>query len=483
MKGVTAGIISLLNPALNIPTAPTGFLMSAVYKLYRFCSVIANWTWGILRPIVLFLDPIFREDTRKECFTILGLAGSIIPAVYNAGAKRTRGILIADMTKYFFPLYGIVMLQNFVLSITGQFVENLENWKYLLPATLVTTVYSILLLLATGLYERVSRLFISVFIYEQSRILRPKITRRQRITYKNKRAAFLADLSTHIANQTAATNTPHCNTDKCLKREIRQIVNFMLSFSELRALKKKKPSRILDEFDLLFPSSKQTHRNLRDSIYYELPASESIRNFFTLQIELSCEFWKQLLAPLPSLNEKAHTACRIFDSMKGHSKKRYGSLTVMTCGLIVYLYKSNHENATENASCNVDYCANFVQEMWNIFQADLPFINNTASLPNHVVSLYAEMLLILYGISQIEKYLQADRSYEDSVKHLLDTFWKGAHVHIGRELLMDTPFQIYLTLALHILRQLPSPANRPLSPAQKKKIRIYVFSQKTQIGA
>lgn len=497
IKTLTAGIVAWVNSTLNIPTEFTELFMSAACVLYQSCYILADWIWGLLQPIVLFLDPIFKENTRNECFTILGLSGSVIPAVYNAGTKRTKGILIADMTKYFFPWYGIVMLQNLILSIVGQFVETMDNWKYLLPAILTTTAYSILLVLATGLYERVSRMFVRVYIWEKSCVLRPKFAYKQKSMLINKRALFLKDLSSYIASQVIVAGTPHCNTDKYLAKEIQQIAEFMLPVSERKALKQKKTSTIVDEFGLLFCSSRQVCGSICDTIYYDLPATESRKNFFALQIELACEFWKQLLGSIPNLSDKAHAACRIFCSMQSGSKVEkgigvyrknclqnyHGSLSVMVCGLITYLYKTSQNEATEKLSSNVDYCAEFVHEMWAVFRAEVPFGDDGASISFYEVSLYTEMLFILYALSQIEQYIQAGKEVEDSVKHLLDDFWKSSYVHIGRKLLLDENFCIYLTLARCILRQLPSPANRPLSPEQKKRLRFYALSQKSKIGA
>ncbi len=436
------------------------------------------------RTFISHIDPIFKHETREECFAILGLAGSVIPAVYEAGSNRMRGILISDMTKYFFPAYGFVLLMNLLLSITGRFVEGIDSWVYLLFPIFLTTIYSVTLILATGLSARISSLFVRLYILERSRILH-HIQKTQKLSDKNKLAAFLADLSSHIAAQLATANTPHCNTSLSLMRDIWQVVNLIIPLSTQQESEEERPEhaeRILNEFDLIFSVPELTDANLANSVYYEMPASESVRKSFAFQIELSSEFWKLALSSMSSQNDRARAACRVFDSMNKIPKKHFGSLTVMTCGMILHLYKESRSAESNSNNPSIDYCVGFAQEMWNTFRSDASFLNNDEALYIKKVSLYAEILFIIFSISIIEQYLQSDSTTENTAKQALDEFWGSAYVHIGRELLKKEHFKKYLALSLCMIRQLPSHANRPIFIAQKTGLQNYAFYQQSRIG-
>lgn len=460
----------------NIPVSPAVFLLSLLAVPYRFFLHVAEGSWIGLKTIVQYVNPVFETGFRKELFTVFGLAGSVIPAVYNARSRRLRGVLVSDMTKYCFPLYGIVMLENLVLSIAGRFVVGVEDWKYLLPAAIATTCYSIILLLATGLYGRVSQWFAAMYIREQSRIFRPQSPDNPNQEQMEERAEFLADLSVHVAGQLAAASTPYCITGDSLKREIRMAAEFIVCEAVCSNLKHSKPGSILNEYDLFFSALGLDKNTACDELYFDLPVAESARNTLFVQMEMARQFWKLILDQITGLSDQARAVCRIFDAME-HS----GSRLVMTCGLIVALYKRNQSQGKNSYKRDIDYCTHFASELWKIFSAEKLFAQNQ-KIPKSDVMLYAEMLILIWNLSQAEQYLQGAGDCEDLVPQYLCEFWHGDHALIARNLVMNKPIQKYLSLAMCMLCQLPSPANRPLYPAQVKRLRGYILSQKNRIG-
>jgi hypothetical protein len=368
------------------------------------------------------------------------------------------------------------MLENFLLSIAGRFAVDMENWKYLLPAIIATTCYSITLLLATGLYGRVSQWFAAMYIREQSRIFRPQIPSSIKHDPREKRAEFIADLSSHIARQLAATNNPYCITANSLKREIRMAADFVIRDAVCSKLKHSKPDSILEEYDLFFSAFGLEKTAACDAVYFDLPVSETAKQALTVQIEMASQFWKLILIPITGLSNQARAVCRVFDAM-GHC----GSRLVMTCGLIVTLYKENPTQDKYSQKRDINYCASFASELWKIFNSENIFSSGT-ELSNSIILFYAEMLILIWTLSQTEQYIQGSGDCEDLVYQYLHEFWRTDHTLLARNLVMKKHIQKYLSLARSMLCQLPSNANRPLHPAQVKKLREYILSQKDRIG-
>lgn len=92
-------------------------LSAIMYQLFTgvvlldYVDSLAGYTEQIVQYLNAKCNP-WDKEAMKIVFPTLGLAGSIVPAVYGSRRQKVKGILIHNMTKYFFPFYGLFMTFN-----------------------------------------------------------------------------------------------------------------------------------------------------------------------------------------------------------------------------------------------------------------------------------------------------------------------------------------------------------------------------------
>lgn len=421
------------------------------------------------------LKPHLQDGVRKTIFEIFAVAGSIIPPVYSARSNRRKGVLIGDMTKYFFPMYGVVLLSNFILSVEGQSVAGIQKWQYPLTGVLVTTVYAVTLILATGLVDAVSDAFVGSYIRKMSKGLCSKAP-------KEEISQFLSELSSHISQRLVMERTPHCITSNGLKKSIITAVRLVAHKLPDISGENCEMQNFSDEFMLIFDSPDVSRKKLFDDVYRGIPAIKERQNSFQLQVEFAGEFWKVTLNTIEDYADKVSAVCRIFDSIEKEQDTSRGYNTIMGCGLVLYLYKQNCSAPNKHEKDAANNCAQFINEMMEVFRADIAFQGVNGCVPDRKVCLFADLIALVWVISEMEHYVQGDLGYKSIPTQIITAFWHTEYACLIRKNLTADGMDCYIALAICLVKQLPSPVNRPLTQWQLGNLRKYVLGQQSAIG-
>lgn len=472
-------------------------LASIMYRVFNGAVLVAyvDSLAVYTEQIVKFLNPKnnpWDKEAMEIVFPALGLAGSIVPAVYGSRGKRVKGILIHDMTKYFFPLYGLVMVLNLIISIAGQIcaVMNItQPLKYLLTGSLLSAIYATVLVLGTGLNERITKSYIKGYISDHISKLRVSAKRKKQsrckwikefdYKRKNRRAKFLAALTSHIAQQTADVKTPYCITNKSLDHEIKQVFKLITyqTVEQNPALKDK--CGFIESFEIIFQYTSVPLKaaSCCNSVYYELPASDLVRSNFADQVESACEFWQIALESINDTGKEAKAVCRILHALAFENDRIQENYVIASCGLIAYLYKKYHSITNDVTLHEIERCALFVDEMIDTFRNEARFLGKPSEGLKDALRLCADMLYIIWVIAEIETYT-APRIYECyQVSEAVDRLILGEHGYVGRSILTQCNTTKYLCFSWCLIKQIPSVARKAVTMEQKRELMRYIFEK------
>lgn len=432
------------------------------------------------------LDPLFDDEMRKSCFVVFGLAGSVIPPVYKLEAIRKKGILIGEMIDYYFPHYKIVMLINFILSFCGQRINAKDMWVYLFAAILVTVVYAIVLVMAIGLNKWYSDRLIMRFTSNRIKVLQPDAFCSSMVDDKKiERARFLAGMCSYISAELVKVTTPHCITPIHLEEYIRQIIPLIIPQEIRLNLTEPRDFGFLEEYSSFFRGlgrESETMEDICDAVFYEIPAYNDALQAFDLQVDLAEEFWRLILNPMPNLAAQVQGTCRVFHSVVSFSGEHQEGYLILGCGLITYLYRVGHERSEFTNTTATDYCARFVDEMRNTFLADKPFTKGDDGWERSVEQLCKDHMMLIWCIAETEIYRVASLQSKHEADRILKSYLNDAGCEIVWRMMHSIHIRLYLSLALCLIRQLPSTANRSMAPAQKKRLCSYVLNQINRMG-
>lgn len=450
---------------------------------------------GYAEQVIGFLnraDNPWNKNAMGIVFPTLGLAGSVVPAVYGARNRKIKGILIHDVTRYFFPLYGFIMVGNLAMSVAGQVCASMDIFqplKYFLAGSVLSVVYAAVLILGTGLNERITQWYIQGYISDHISVL--KVSARQEQGSKNwlrrriycwirtRRAKFLAALTSHIAEQTAEVKTPYCIIEKSLEKEIRQVIKIITyqTASQNTALKTK--YGFTESFDVIFKYTDDSidPNSCCDCVYYELPASEQVRGVLAGQVESAYEFWQIALGSFQNIGKEAKAACRILYALTFRNGRLYDNYMIMGCGLIVYLYKKYHSASDDSNKHEIERCAMFIDHMTDVFRGEACFLDDPDNGLKDTLRLCTDLLFTVWVIAEAEIY-SAPNTYEcHQLNETVDRLILGEHGYVSRAILSQNNIAKYLCLGWCLIKKLPSVANKAMTMVQKRVLLDYILQE------
>lgn len=420
----------------------------------------------------------------------LGLAGTVVPAVYNAGNRKVKGILIQDMTRYFFPCYGIIMLENLALTLVGQAccaVGQTEPLKYFFIGSVLSVVYASALVLGTGLSEKLTEFYVKGYISDKIDELAvvkqsecsSKQNSEQVEQFITKRSKFLAALSRHIAEKAADTESPFFITDEALVEEIRQIIKVITYQRRDENRELETSYGFTDSFDAIFRYAdiEKDSNAICESIYYRLPASKCVRNDFSEQIGYAYEFWQNVLNPFPNIGQEAKTACRILYAMNFQKGKLNENYVVIGCGLIVYLYKKYHSSSNDHQVREVEQCAMFIDQMTYVFRSEFQYSSEDTISLHDTLKLCTDLIFTVWVIALIEEYSAHSSHDSPQLYEAVDRLILGESGYFAVSAHTWDYVSKYVSLSWNLIKQLPTIANKAWTMEQKRKLLAYVKQQ------
>lgn len=431
-----------------------------------------------------------QPEAMAILFSALGLAGSVVPAVYNAGSRKIKGILVQDMTRYFFPHYGWLLVGNLIITLCGQIccaMDNTAGLLYFLIGALFSVAYATILILGTGLNQSTTEFFIKRYISDKIHTL--KVTRSENshqasyIQDKNdiqtERFDFLKALATHISEQTAEIETHFYMTRKTLLDEIRQVGKIITyQTAEYNQDLSSHPG-FIDGFDLIFKFTDEPVDSIAicDNVYYELPASKEVRHEFSEQVEYAYEFWQIVLGNFDNIGKEAKTACRILYAMAFHNGKLCDNYLIIGSGLVLYLYKKYHHQNTDLASREVDKCAAFIDQMTCIFRGESWLSSNPKVKTNDILKLCGDLLYTVWIIALVEECASLEHNSAPHLNEAIDRLILGEDGYIAILSHTQDYTAKYLSLVWCLLKQLPSVANKVWTLERQRSLLAYVESE------
>lgn len=472
-------------------------LSAIMYQLFTgvvlldYVDSLAGYTEQIVQYLNAKCNP-WDKEAMKIVFPTLGLAGSIVPAVYGSRRQKVKGILIHNMTKYFFPFYGLFMTFNLIISMAGQIctVMNItQTLKYLLSGSILSVLYAFVLVLGTGLNERITKFYIKGYINDHISKLQVSAKHVQQSKYRwvrrhyqkcrNKRAKFLAALTSHIAKQTSDAKTPYCITDKSLKREIRQVFK-LISYQTVKQNKAlKNRCGFIESFEIIFQYATESveTNSCCNCVYFELPASELARSNFADQVESACEFLQIALESANNIEKEAKAVCRIIHALVFENDRLQENYVIICCGLVACLYKKYHSIVDNSGLHEIERCALFVDQMVDIFRGEAGFLDKPVEGLRDALHLCADMLYTIWVIAEVEAY-SAPNIYElYQVNEAVDRLIFGEHGYVGRSILSRLNTTKYLCLAWCLIMQIPSVARKAVTVEQKRELMNYILEK------
>lgn len=420
----------------------------------------------------------------------LGLAGTVIPAVYNAGTKKVKGILLQDMTRYFFPCYGIIMLENLALTLMGQAccaIGQTESLKWFLSGSVLSVVYAALLVLGTGLSDRLTRFYVKEYISDkiselavvQQKKSSGRINPEQMKQFMTEHSEFLAALSKHIAEKTADTESPFFSNDNALVEEICQISKVITYQRKDENPELETRYGFTDSFDTIFhyANFEEDSSAISESIYYSLPASDGVRKDFSEQVNYAYEFWQNVLNPFQNIGQEVKAACRILYAMNFEDGKLNDNYVIVGCGLIVYLYKKYYSSSNEHQIREVEQCAIFIDQMTYVFRNEYCYALKDSLSLHDTLKLCTDLLFTVWVTALIEEY--SAHSSHDAI-HLyesIDRLILGESGYLAVSAHTWDYVSKYVSLSWILIEQLPTIANKAWTMEQKRKMLAYVQQQ------
>lgn len=425
-------------------------------------------------------------DVFTILFPALGLAGTVIPTVYHARDRKVKGILMHEMTKYFFPCYGIIMLENIVLALVGQVCcaigEDKLLWWFFF-GLILSTVYAAALVLGTGLHERVTQFYVDVYIAdnisELAVIQQKNNSGRTESDQKRRtdRSKFLAAISEHIAEKIANTECPFFINDNERIKEICQISKVITYQRKRDNPELEGKYGFIDSFDTIFKYAdfEVESSAISENVFYTLPASNNVRVAFSKQVTYAYEFWQNVLRPCQSIGQEAKAACRILYAMNFEHNKLNDNYVIIGCGLIVYLYRKYHSNSSEHQMREVDQCAVFIDHMTYVFRNE--YCNETPEELRDILKMCTDLLFTVWVIALTEEY-SVYRSYDSVHLHeSIDRLILGESGYLAITTHVLGYVSKYMALGWIVIKQLPSIANKAWTMEQKRKMLAYVQQQ------
>lgn len=444
------------------------------------------------------MDPLLADGIRKEVFTVLGLAASIIPPVYKAEATRRHGVMLREMIDCYFPWYKFVLLINFLLSLLGQYITLKDRWVYLFMAILVTVCYCVILLLASGFSEAWLDWYMGRFIKKKTRHLCKTPLAEQNEQQRNARIEFLADISEFLSTKIISEKTSYWQTSTSLRTNICSVANLILPVTKKR--KKccrqgehtaQNSCRFQDEFTAFFSLPEEELNDFCKGLYYELPEFHADQKKLADHVELAGVFWKHILSPIDSMRAKANVVCRVYDALQlgEPGAPVTGRGLVLACGLIHCLYQEARmlEDGSGDPG-SADYCARFLHEVRGIYLTDRPEPKTNSEhddliSPKDIAEQICQAhIFLIWCISETELYLQAFQKTSHEATRIIQRYARDISSHVIWGTLYDDSIKFYLALAMCLIQRLPSPANKPVTLQQKRGLLNYVLYKKETIG-